>query len=178
VAVLSAICRQSGHKLFGADLHHVGMRGHRDGLRLRLSDPTPGSDPQNVPSGSLASEDSEEEGLEPQKEVGGDLNSWTWNRSVPVSTSRAVSAAEVTRRRTGYGRVIANRSRGSSVSIVSGYGLDDRTISGFDPRQRRKDFSSSLCVQTGSEAHPASFQMGTVGPFHGAITRLGRDADH
>jgi hypothetical protein len=126
VAVLSAICRQSGHKPFGADLHHVGMRGHRDGLRLRLSDPTPGSDPQNVPSGSLASEDSEEEGLEPQREVGGDLNNWTWNRSVPVSTSHAVSTAEVTRRRTGYGRVIANRGRGRSVSVVSGYGLDDR----------------------------------------------------
>jgi hypothetical protein len=35
----------------------------------------------------------------------------------------------------------------SSVSIVSGYGLDDR-VSRFDPRQRWKDFSSSLCVQT------------------------------
>jgi hypothetical protein len=31
----------------------------------------------------------------------------------------------------------------------------------FDPRQRRKDFSSSLCVQTGSEAHLASCTMGT-----------------
>jgi hypothetical protein len=33
--------------------------------------------------------------------------------------------------------------------------------SGFDSRQRRKDFSSSLCVQTGSGAHPASCTMGT-----------------
>jgi hypothetical protein len=32
---------------------------------------------------------------------------------------------------------------------------------------RAKDFSSSLCVQTGSEAHPASCTMGTGGPFAG-----------
>jgi hypothetical protein len=37
----------------------------------------------------------------------------------------------------------------------------------FDPRQRRKDLSSSLCVQTGSGAHPA-----------GDKARPGRDADH
>jgi hypothetical protein len=56
-------------------------------------------------------------------------------------------------------------SRGSSVSIVSGCGLDDRAIESMvDLRQMRKDFSSSLCVQTGSEAHPASCQMGTGGP--------------
>jgi hypothetical protein len=30
-----------------------------------------------------------------------------------------------------------------------------------------KDFSSSLCVQTGSEEHPASCTMGTVRPFPG-----------
>jgi hypothetical protein len=32
----------------------------------------------------------------------------------------------------------------------------------------RKDFPSSLCVQTGSGAHPASCTMGTRGPFPGA----------
>jgi hypothetical protein len=32
-------------------------------------------------------------------------------------------------------------------------------------RQRQKYFSSSLCVQTCSEAHPASCPMGTGGPF-------------
>jgi hypothetical protein len=37
----------------------------------------------------------------------------------------------------------------------------------YDPRQRRKDFSSRLCAQTGSEAHPASYLMGTGGPFTG-----------
>jgi hypothetical protein len=38
----------------------------------------------------------------------------------------------------------------------------------FDPRQRQKDFSSNLCVQTGSGAHPASCTIGTGGPFPGA----------
>jgi hypothetical protein len=40
-----------------------------------------------------------------------------------------------------------------------------------------KDFSSSLCVQTGSEAHPASCTMGTGGPFPEGKARPGRDAD-
>jgi hypothetical protein len=30
----------------------------------------------------------------------------------------------------------------------------------FDPRQRQEDFSSNFYVQTGSEAHPASYPMG------------------
>jgi hypothetical protein len=60
--------------------------------------------------------------------------------------------------------------------------------SGFDPRQRQNDFSSILCVQTGSGAHPASCTMGTGGPFlggpfpggpfPGGKARPGRDADH
>jgi hypothetical protein len=53
---------------------------------------------------------------------------------------------------------------GSSVSVVSGYGLDDRVIEVRFPAEA-KDFSSNLCVQTGSEAHPASCTMGTGGPF-------------
>jgi hypothetical protein len=56
---------------------------------------------------------------------------------------------------------------GGSVSIMSGYGLDDRAIQVRSPEET-KDFSSSLCVQTGSEAHPASCTMGTGGPFPGA----------
>jgi hypothetical protein len=52
---------------------------------------------------------------------------------------------------------------GSSVSIVSDYGLDDRAIVVRSPAEA-KDFSSSLCVQTGSGAHPASCTMGTGGP--------------
>jgi hypothetical protein len=43
---------------------------------------------------------------------------------------------------------------------------------------RGKGFSSSLCVQTGSGAHPVHCTMGTGGPFYGAKTRPGRDADH
>jgi hypothetical protein len=66
---------------------------------------------------------------------------------------------------------------GSSVSIVSGYGLDDRAIKVRSPAGA-KDFSSSLCVQTGSGAHPASYTMGTGGPFPGGKARLGHDADH
>jgi hypothetical protein len=41
-----------------------------------------------------------------------------------------------------------------------------------------KDFFSSLCVQTGSAADPASCTMGAEGPFPGAKARSGRDADH
>jgi hypothetical protein len=54
-----------------------------------------------------------------------------------------------------------------AVSIVSDYGLDDRAIGVRSPLGA-KDFSSSLCVQTGTEAHPASCTMGTRGPFPGA----------
>jgi hypothetical protein len=60
---------------------------------------------------------------------------------------------------------------GSSVSIVSDYGLDDRAI-GVRYPAGTKDFSSSLCVQTGSEAYPASCKMGTGSPFPG--TKRGR----
>jgi hypothetical protein len=66
---------------------------------------------------------------------------------------------------------------GSSVSIVSHYGLDDRAIEVRSPAEI-KDFSSSLCVQTGSGAHPDSCTMGTGGPFPGDKARPGRDADH
>jgi hypothetical protein len=48
----------------------------------------------------------------------------------------------------------------------------------FDPQQMRKDFSSNLCVQTGSGAYTASCTMGTGGHFPGAKARPGRDADH
>jgi hypothetical protein len=43
---------------------------------------------------------------------------------------------------------------------------------------KTEDFSSSLCVQTGSGAHPASCTMGTGDPFPGGKARPGRDADH
>jgi hypothetical protein len=81
-----------------------------------------------------------------------------------------------------YTTLITNNSAfcsepGSPVSIVSGYGLDDRTIGVRSPAEA-KDFSSILCVQTGSGAHPASCTMGTGSPFPGAKARPGRDADH
>jgi hypothetical protein len=66
---------------------------------------------------------------------------------------------------------------GSSGSIVSDYGLDDREIE-VRSLAERKDFSSSLSVKTGSGAHPASCTMGTGGPFPGAKARPGLDADH
>jgi hypothetical protein len=56
---------------------------------------------------------------------------------------------------------------GSSVSIVSDYRLDYRA-NGVRSPAGAKDFSSNLCVQTGSEAHPVSCTMGTGGPFPGA----------
>jgi hypothetical protein len=57
---------------------------------------------------------------------------------------------------------------------VSDYGLYDR---GSYP-ERAEDFSSSPCVQTGSGTRPASYTMGTGGPFPGGKARPGRDDDH
>jgi hypothetical protein len=68
-------------------------------------------------------------------------------------------------------------NRVSSGSNMSDYGLDDRTIGVWSPTGA-KDFSSILCVQTRSVAHPASCPMGTGGPFSVAKARPGRDADH
>jgi hypothetical protein len=63
-------------------------------------------------------------------------------------------------------------SRGSSVSIVSDYGLDDRAIGVRSP-EGAKDFSSNLCVQSASGAHPDSCPIGNGGPFPGAKLGLG-----
>jgi hypothetical protein len=60
---------------------------------------------------------------------------------------------------------------------VFGYVLDDRAIEVRSPAEA-KDFSCSLCVQTGSGAHPVSCTMCTGGPFPGGKARPGRDADH
>jgi hypothetical protein len=66
-------------------------------------------------------------------------------------------------------------SWGSSVGIVSECRLDEqRSVC----CRGREDFSSSLSVQTGSDAHPASCLMGTEGPFPGPKARPGSDADH
>jgi hypothetical protein len=58
-------------------------------------------------------------------------------------------------------------SRGSSVSIVSRYLLETCAVELRSPAEA-KDFSSNLCVQTGSGAHPASCTMGTGGPLPGS----------
>jgi hypothetical protein len=63
-----------------------------------------------------------------------------------------------------YLSIFSVRSRGSSVSIVSDYIPGDR---GFDPRQGQMIFPVA-CVQTGSDAHPASCTVDTWGPFLGA----------
>jgi hypothetical protein len=55
--------------------------------------------------------------------------------------------------------------------------LDDRAIEVRSPAET-KDFSSNLCVQTGSGAHPASCTIRNGGPFPGGKARPGRDADH
>jgi len=48
----------------------------------------------------------------------------------------------------------------------------------FDSRQRQEDFSSNLCVQTGSGYHSASCPVCIGGPFPGGKARPGCDADH
>jgi hypothetical protein len=65
------------------------------------------------------------------------------------------------------------REPGSSVSLTT-YWTTGR--SRFDPRHRI--FSSSLCVQTGCGAYPASSPMDTGGRFPGGKARPGRDVDH
>jgi hypothetical protein len=70
--------------------------------------------------------------------------------------------------------ILRTTSPFSSGSIVSDYGLDDRAIGVRFPAGE-KDFSSILCVQTGSGAHPASSTMGTGGPFPGGKARPGLD---
>jgi hypothetical protein len=60
---------------------------------------------------------------------------------------------------------------------VSDCGLDNRAIEVRSPTGA-EDFSSSLCVQTGSGTHPASYPMGTGGPFPGGKARPERDSDH
>jgi hypothetical protein len=47
------------------------------------------------------------------------------------------------------------------------YCLTADWTTGFRSLAETKDFSSSLCVQISSEAHPAFYPMGTGGPFPG-----------
>jgi hypothetical protein len=68
-------------------------------------------------------------------------------------------------------------SWGSSVSIVSGYRLDDWAIEVRSLAEAR-DFSYSLCAQTGCGAHPGSCPMGTGGPVPRVKAWWGCDPDH
>jgi hypothetical protein len=54
----------------------------------------------------------------------------------------------------------------SRVSQSVQYVTTDGTTGVRSPVEA-KDFSSSLCDQTSPEAHPASYPMGTSGPFPG-----------
>jgi hypothetical protein len=71
---------------------------------------------------------------------------------------------------------IITRIRGISDSTVSDSGLVDRI--GVRSAAEADNFSSNICVQTGSGAHTSSSTMGTWGPFTGGKARPGRDADH
>jgi hypothetical protein len=55
--------------------------------------------------------------------------------------------------------------------------LDDWGV-GIRVMVREQEFSLHHVVQTGSEAHPASYPMGTGGSFHGGVKRPGIEADH
>jgi hypothetical protein len=60
----------------------------------------------------------------------------------------------------------ADKSRDSSVVISLGYGLDDRGSRVRFP-EGAGNFSLHHRVQNGSEAHPASYPMGTRCSFPG-----------
>jgi hypothetical protein len=62
---------------------------------------------------------------------------------------------------------------GRSVSLTT-----DWTTTGLRFPVEAKDFSCSLCVQTSSRSHPASYTAGTGGPFPGGKARPGRDTHH
>jgi hypothetical protein len=64
------------------------------------------------------------------------------------------------------GITIGLESRDSTVGIMIGCGLDNRMIGVRFPAGAG-NFSLHHRVQTGSGAHPASYQMGTAGSFPG-----------
>jgi hypothetical protein len=65
---------------------------------------------------------------------------------------------------------------GSSVSIVSGYGLDDRAIEVRSSAETKGFLLYPLCPDR--LWSPAFCRMGTGGSFSGAKARPGREADH
>jgi hypothetical protein len=51
-------------------------------------------------------------------------------------------------------------------------------MAGVQSPTEAEDFPSSLCIQAGSRAHPASYTMGTEGSFPVGKVQPGRAADH
>jgi hypothetical protein len=68
------------------------------------------------------------------------------------------------------------REPGSSVSVVSGYGLDDRAIHVRLPTEAK--IFSLTSVSRPALGPPNFCTLGTRGPFPGGKARTGRDADH
>jgi hypothetical protein len=60
---------------------------------------------------------------------------------------------------------------------VSDYGPDGLAIGVRSPEEAA-DFSSDLCVQTGSEVHPASYTIDTGVISPGGKAQPGSDDDH
>jgi hypothetical protein len=67
---------------------------------------------------------------------------------------------------------------GTSVSIVSGYGLDDREIKVRSSAEAKGFFLLAFVSSTALRPTQPPVQWGTGGPFHGVKARPGRDADH
>jgi hypothetical protein len=51
-------------------------------------------------------------------------------------------------------------------------------MAGVQSPTEAEDFSSNLCIQTGSGAYPASYTVGSGGSFPGGEVQPGHDADH
>jgi hypothetical protein len=66
-------------------------------------------------------------------------------------------------------------SQDSAVGITTGYRLDGQGAGVRVPVGQ--DFSLLYVVQSGSEAHPASYPM-VIGPLSPGVKRLGHEADH
>jgi hypothetical protein len=71
-----------------------------------------------------------------------------------------------------------NQNKSTSGSAQSVQYLTTDWTAGVRSPTEAEDFSSNLCIQTGSGAHPASYTVGTGGSFPGGKARPGRDADH
>jgi hypothetical protein len=91
----------------------------------------------------------------------------TWPFSKPFVTFWKVSSQFRNRTNSPFRNgTRANWSWGSSVSKASDYRLDDRATGVRSPAEA-KEFSSSPFVLTSSEAHPASYPVGTGGSLPG-----------